>query len=65
MNDSRLRPDGDRLFTVAEAARYVCGSDDYVRGLIATRLLPAVRRTPRKTRIRERDLYEFLHGRST
>jgi excisionase family DNA binding protein len=58
-----LRLHGHRTFTVREAAPYVRGSDDYVRKLIRAGVLAAVKLSPRKTLIHERDLFQFLHGR--
>lgn len=48
------------MLTVAEVALHVKGGEDYVRKLIRSGVLPAIRPTPRKTLVAEADVIAFL-----
>jgi excisionase family DNA binding protein len=49
------------MLTVVEVAAHVRGDVDYVYKLIRCGTLPATQQTPRKTLIREADVWAFLH----
>jgi excisionase family DNA binding protein len=56
-----LKVDGLRVLTLEEAAVYLKTTVETVRKLIAAEALPALKLSPRNTRIAEDALYRFIH----